>query len=144
MLGRCVALVLLLGVACRSSVQAAGSATKAGGSTLPNFILIVADDLGYNDLGVYGSPTIRTPALNRMAAEGLKFTQFYSAAPICTPSRSAMLTGRLPIRSVLQSCVCVFCAATMKRSSPCQVLMCCCPVLMCCVGLIHEHIVPDR
>lgn len=52
-------------------------------------------------VGINGSPTIRTRAVDRMAAEGLKFTQFYSAAPICTPSRGAMLTGRLPIRSGL-------------------------------------------
>jgi arylsulfatase A-like enzyme len=67
----------------------------------PNLIVLYADDLGYGDLGCYGHPTIRTPELDRMAAEGMRFTQFYSAAPICTPSRAALLTGRLPIRSGL-------------------------------------------
>lgn len=64
-----------------------------------NFVVIFADDLGYGDLGCYGHPTIRTPHLDRMAAEGVRFTQFYSAAEVCTPSRAALLTGRLPPRS---------------------------------------------
>src|SRR3954452_3596111 len=62
----------------------------------PNFVIIFADDLGYGDLGCYGHPTIKTPHLDRMAREGMKFTQFYSAAEVCTPSRGALLTGRLP------------------------------------------------
>jgi len=65
----------------------------------PNFIIIFADDLGYGDIGVYGHPTIRTPHLNRMATEGLRFTQFYTGSSVCTPSRAALLTGRLPVRS---------------------------------------------
>lgn len=64
----------------------------------PNIVVIFADDLGYGDLGAYGHPTIRTPALDQMAEEGLKFFQFYSGASVCTPSRAALLTGRLPIR----------------------------------------------
>jgi arylsulfatase A-like enzyme len=66
---------------------------------VPNFVIILADDLGYGDLGCYGHPTIRTPNLDRMAAEGMRFTDFYVAACVCTPSRSALLTGRLPIRN---------------------------------------------
>lgn len=65
----------------------------------PNIVIIYADDLGYGDLGCYGHPTIRTPHLDRLAAEGMRFTSFYSAAEVCTPSRAALLTGRLPLRN---------------------------------------------
>lgn len=64
-----------------------------------NFIVIFADDLGYGDLSSFGHPTIQTPHLDRMAAEGQKWTNFYVGASVCTPSRAALLTGRLPIRS---------------------------------------------
>ncbi len=69
----------------------------------PNFIILFADDLGYGDLSVYGHPTIRTPNLDQMAEEGLKWTNFYVGASVCTPSRAALLTGRLPIRSGMMS-----------------------------------------
>ncbi|MCL5742568.1 MAG: sulfatase [Acidobacteria bacterium] len=65
----------------------------------PNFIVLFADDLGYGDLGCYGSQTIRTPNLDRMAGQGVRFTNFYAGAPFCSPSRASMLTGRYPVRA---------------------------------------------
>ncbi len=67
----------------------------AGGSAAeqPNFVLILTDDQGYGDLGCFGSETIATPHLDRMAREGARLTSFYAAAPICTPTRAAVMTG---------------------------------------------------
>ena len=63
-------------------------------SAPPNIVFILADDLGYGDLGAYGQRRIRTPRLDRLAAEGMRFTQFYSGSAVCAPSRGAFLTGR--------------------------------------------------
>jgi arylsulfatase A-like enzyme len=68
----------------------------------PNIILIYADDLGYGDLGAFGAKAIRTPNLDRMAADGLRLTSFYSVAPVCTPSRAALMTGRYAARMGIQ------------------------------------------
>jgi len=89
--GSVSALILLIALACPAASQAAER---------PNIVVILTDDLGYGDLGCFGSPTIQTPNLDRMAAEGLKLTSFY-AQPSCTPARAALLTGRLPMRSGL-------------------------------------------
>lgn len=75
-----------------------GTGTNAQ-SARPNIVVILADDLGYGDLGCYGHPTILTPNLDQMAKEGMRFTQFYAGAAVCTPSRAALLTGRLGIRT---------------------------------------------
>ncbi len=64
----------------------------------PNIVVIFADDLGYNDLGCFGGTEIETPHLDRMAKEGRRFTDFYSAGPTCTPSRAGLLTGCYPVR----------------------------------------------
>ncbi|MEM1096367.1 MAG: sulfatase-like hydrolase/transferase [Bacteroidota bacterium] len=59
----------------------------------PNFIFILADDLGYGELGSYGQQHIRTPHLDQLAADGMRFTQHYSGSPVCAPSRATLLTG---------------------------------------------------
>lgn len=67
----------------------------------PNVVLIYADDLGYGDLSCYGAKRIRTPHLDKLGQEGARFTQFYSCASVCSPSRVGLLTGRMPIRTGL-------------------------------------------
>lgn len=77
--------------------------SAAAERTPPNIIVILCDDLGYGDLGCFGNPTIRTPHLDQLATEGQRWTQFYVADPVCTPSRAGLLTGRYPIRSGMTS-----------------------------------------
>jgi len=85
------------------SYTAAGVAARAYGApaTPPNIVVILCDDLGFGDLGCYGS-RIHTPNLDRMASEGVRFTNFCSADPVCSPSRAALLTGRYPTRVGVQ------------------------------------------
>jgi len=72
----------------------------------PNIIYILADDMGYNDLGCYGAPRIQTPNIDRMAAEGIRFTQHYAGTSVCAPSRSVLMTGQhtghTPVRGNMQ------------------------------------------
>ena len=74
------------------------AAPVANAADPPNFVLIFADDLGYGDLATYGHPSFETPHLDRMAAEGARFTDFYVPTPYCAPSRATILTGRYPFR----------------------------------------------
>ena len=64
-----------------------------------NFVIIFTDDQGYGDLSCFGSKTIKTPNIDNLAAQGIRFTSFYSASSVCTPSRAALLTGRMPKRT---------------------------------------------
>lgn len=89
MIRRCARYVLLGGL---TFVAALSPAEK------PNVVLIFTDDQGYGDLGSYGAEGYETPHLDRMAAEGVRFTDFYVPAPVCTPSRAALLTGCYPMR----------------------------------------------
>ena len=92
-----------LGRAALATGDAAGAATvpaapgASDGKRL-NFVIIFTDDQGYQDVGCFGSPKIKTPNLDRMAAEGMKFTDFYVAASVCSPSRLALRTGCYPPR----------------------------------------------
>jgi len=67
----------------------------------PNILFILADDLGYGDLSCYGRPDYQTPNLDRLAAQGVRFANAYSAAPLCTPTRCAFITGRYPARTLV-------------------------------------------
>lgn len=82
---------LALSAALAASACVAPTAERA--PRRPNLVLIVADDLGYGELGCYGQTKIRTPRIDQLAAEGARFTQFYAGAPVCAPSRCVLLTG---------------------------------------------------
>lgn len=74
-------------------------------SKRPNIIVMLYDDLGYSDLGIFGSKAIRTPAIDSLARNGVMLTNFYAPAPICSPSRAGFLTGRFPVRAGLPNVV---------------------------------------
>ncbi len=85
----------------RSSGALSGELSRV--EDLPNIVVVYCDDLGYGDLACFGNEVIRTPNIDRLAAEGIKFTEFYSASPVCSPSRAALLTGRIPQRMGINS-----------------------------------------
>ena len=73
-------------------------ALKNDGKSYPNFVVIMADDLGWRDLRCYGNEKLDMPALDQLASEGMRFTNAYAASPVCTPTRAAMMTGQSPAR----------------------------------------------
>jgi arylsulfatase A len=90
--------VTLLVVLTSASVRYALAADVSQPQHRPNFLVILCDDLGYGDLGCYGHPHIKTPNLDKLASQGIRLTDCYSAAPVCSPSRAGLLTGRIPSR----------------------------------------------
>ncbi len=72
--------------------------SDAAADDRPNIVLLLADDLGYGDLSCFGSPAVKTPHLDKLAGEGMRFSRFYSASAVCSPTRASVLTGRYPLR----------------------------------------------
>ncbi|MCA1614196.1 MAG: sulfatase-like hydrolase/transferase, partial [Acidobacteria bacterium] len=81
-----------------AAAHSASAAPPPAAAERPNVLFILADDLGWGDLSCYGRPDYRTPNLDRLASEGTRFTNAYSASPVCTPTRAAFTTGRYPAR----------------------------------------------
>ncbi|AXD08354.1 sulfatase-like hydrolase/transferase [Salmonella enterica] len=91
----------MIGLAlCAGSVL---STAQAATAKRPNLVIILADDLGYGDLATYGHRIVKTPNIDKLAQEGVKFTDYYAPAPLCSPSRAGLLTGRMPFRTGIRS-----------------------------------------
>src|SRR5215831_626726 len=83
-----------------SAVTAVNAVAQTrSGRRKPNFIIFLADDLGCHDIGAWGAADLKTPNIDALSASGARFTNWYAAAPVCAPSRAALLTGRYPIRA---------------------------------------------
>src|SRR5258708_33211983 len=84
-----------------SMIGVAGAAAQIRGAPArrPNFVIFLADDLGCHDIGAWGAADLKTPNIDALAGSGARFTNWYAAAPVCAPSRAALLTGRYPIRA---------------------------------------------
>ena len=92
--------LILLFLAC--GARTAGAVLAVADGPRPNLVLILMDDMGYGDLSSYGAPDIKTPGIDRLAAEGVRFTDFYANAPTCTPTRAALISGRYQQRVGLE------------------------------------------
>lgn len=75
-----------------------GRRSEANGDDRPNIVMLLADDLGYGDLSCFGSPAVKTPHLDTLASEGMRFSRFYAGSAVCSPTRASVLTGRYPLR----------------------------------------------
>ena len=94
----CLPFILILSVLAAWPVSAEA---KRESIEKPNIVLILADDLGYGDLGCFGQQTLKTPRLDAMAADGMRLTQFYAGSTVCAPSRCVLLTGKHAGRAVV-------------------------------------------
>ena len=90
--------LLLIFVISALFITCTQNSNKQNTSRSPNFVLIFIDDIGYGDVGVYGATGYETPNLDKLAAEGMRFTNFYAAQPVCSASRAGLLTGCYPNR----------------------------------------------
>ena len=84
---------------CAFVILCAVATAAMGAASPPNVIILLADDMGNGDPGCYGARDIKTPNIDSLAASGIRFTSYYAAAPICSPSRAGMITGRYPMRA---------------------------------------------
>src|SRR3972149_205383 len=114
-------------------------------SRQPNVVIVFMDDMGYGDLGCFGATAVRTPRMDAVARQGIRFTQMYAAAPICTPSRCALLTGRYAQRAGLPR---VLFPTDTDRISSCEVTLASClrdaGYATCCIGKWHLGCRPEH
>jgi len=94
---RCAFLIVFVFLGCQGSAQE--------NTSQPNIVLIMADDLGYGDISCFGSDFIQTPVLDKMAAEGIKFTDFHSNGAVCTPTRASLITGNYQQKAGLEGVI---------------------------------------
>ena len=94
-----IATLILTALAVVLSIDSGKKALSADIRRVPNIVLILADDLGYGDLGCYGHPVAKTPHIDQLARQGVRFTQHYANGPECSPTRTALLTGRYQQRA---------------------------------------------
>jgi arylsulfatase A-like enzyme len=98
-----VQFLFILGVSICQVAHANNSISSDSIPMKPNLVIFYVDDLGYGDLSSYGHPIVKTPIIDQLANEGIKYTQYYAPAPLCSPSRAGLLTGRTPYRTGIRS-----------------------------------------